>query len=64
MKNRTDDDMPTKSSKLEMLVRKQEADLNEKIDKLYVDVERELNRMGLCADENELVTGESVMDKL
>jgi len=56
--------MPTKSNKLEMLVRKQENDLNEKIDKLVTDVERELNRMSLTADLNELVTGESVMDRL
>lgn len=63
-KNKTDDDMPTKSNKLEMLARKQEADLNEKIDKLITDVERELNRMTITADLNELVTGESVMDRL
>jgi len=56
--------MPTKSNKLEMLARKQESDLNEKIDKLITDVERELNRMTITADLNELVTGESVMDRL
>lgn len=56
--------MPTKSNKLEMLARKQESDLNEKIDKLITDVERELNRMSITADLNELVTGESVMDRL
>lgn len=47
-----------------MLVRKQEADLNEKIEKLKTDVERELNKMSISIDPNELVSGETIMDKL
>lgn len=47
-----------------MLVRKQETDLNEKIDKLKTDVERELTKMSISIDPNELVSGETIMDKL
>jgi len=47
-----------------MLVRKQEADLNEKIEKLKKDVERELNKMSIIVDPNELVSGETIMDRL
>jgi hypothetical protein len=47
-----------------MLVRKQEADLNEKTEKLKTDVERELNKMSIIVDPNELVSGETIMDRL
>lgn len=47
-----------------MLVRKQEADLNEKTEKMKKDVERELNKMSIIVDPNELVSGETIMDRL